>query len=364
MSDITIHGFKEPEGKFPEKPSYTKIVLTAKKASSATLKSLNQQERALLKLALNSLSSTEGDTIACQAVIEKLKANKGKIESTTLLEKVIKGASNLFANRISSTALQESLSLISETKAIELQADLLVSQTDFEGAIALLRQEIQKSDSYPTLLEKLADVYVAYKDDPKASSHLKSANKIYKQLNIPKKIEISNKGFGTEHRMKLASTEETKKLQVQIQGKNYYIQLDANPYVPTRSNKPDNTKAQLWIDAHPDIKSQKVAALIVDNTTHIPFDTFKTALSKSVQNFNDSLQEGEKYIIAVYEEREPGSKKTIEKSNKWVVEHALSSLKQLPEQVVSAKNAKMYMKEHPEIKRYSLWMTPPIQAHK
>ncbi|WP_068466954.1 hypothetical protein [Candidatus Protochlamydia phocaeensis] len=142
------------------------------------------------------------------------------------------------------------------------------------------------------------------------------------------------------HRTKGKMTESLTVLQQAVDLKDYQIKLTVNPFIPARSNAPNSLKAELWIKEHP-IDCQPAAKEIVAHTNHVSFETFQTHLRESIDDLNQRMQNGEKYVVAVREN----------KSNKWILELSLPHLKQLPHEVVDIQNIHSYLSKHSDIDR-------------
>lgn len=117
------------------------------------------------------------------------------------------------------------------------------------------------------------------------------------------------------------------RLQGQVDYLGWHEQLSVNPPLPEQSYPIKKEQAENWITAHFGPDEQQAARSLVESTRHVTHTEFEAALSKSIGQFNDWLdQEQDKdYVLVVTDPR---------KSNHWVAELGLKYFKILPKQVL------------------------------
>lgn len=116
------------------------------------------------------------------------------------------------------------------------------------------------------------------------------------------------------------------KLQYQVDRLTWKEPLTVTPPLPERSYPIKKEQAENWISAHFGEEEQHAARAFVDATRHVPHKEFEQALSHSIAQFNEHLEqeENKEYILITNKH----------KSNRWVAELGLKYFKFLPSQVM------------------------------
>jgi len=97
---------------------------------------------------------------------------------------------------------------------------------------------------------------------------------------------------------------------------------------PLRSNGIDTQKAEKWMLSHSTPELQEFAQTILNNVRHVPQEEFEQSLGQSVDQFNNTLREYEKYVVLL-----PPHK--LQKSNKWVLDLAKEKGLRWPQEIVT-----------------------------
>lgn len=116
-------------------------------------------------------------------------------------------------------------------------------------------------------------------------------------------------------------------LQKQADSLGWIEPLSVTPPLPQRSYPIKREQAENWISAHSGPEEQHAARALVEATRHVPHGEFEGALSRSISQFNDWLEQEEdkNYVLVVTSK---------EKSNRWVAQLGLKYFKILPKQVL------------------------------
>lgn len=144
----------------------------------------------------------------------------------------------------------------------------------------------------------------------------------------------------------------TLRLQRQVDSMNWMAPLFVTPPLPERSYPIKKEQAENWVNGHFGPVEQEAARSFIKTTRHVSHEEFERALSHSIGQFNDWLDQSEDkdYVLAVT---------SPEKSNHWVAQVGLKYFKTLPKQVVQIGYAGWgklpgpflsYMKDNPSVK--------------